>query len=157
MFRDLWLQGFIEDECFLELHLDSPQRFCFIKRMVIKRELKKCLFFLLVLRKRVLRMYAVLGTSCCSLIFDNYLALGHLSQMKTCKPTLDWLPHNFLGSAQKLQICGSQLWIMWFMKLLVGPESVILNHSLINSTFSSHVNIGWEVFNNLKSWEGKAS
>ena len=102
-------------------------------------------------------MFVILGTSCCSLIFDNYLDLGHLSQMKTCKPTLDWLPPNFLGSSQKLQIHGSQLWIVWFMKLLVGPECVIFSHSLINSTFSCHVNIGSEVFNNLKSWERRAS
>ena len=130
----------------------------FYKTKGHKKRDKKVLVFAAGTQKReVLSMFVILGTSCCSLIFDNYLDLGHLSQMKTCKPTSDWLQPNFLGSSQKLQIHGSQLWIMWFMKLLVGPESVILNHSLINSTFSSHVNIGWEVFNNLKSWERRAS
>ena len=123
-----------------------------------KKRGKEVLVFAAGTQKReVLSMFVILGTSCCSLIFDNYLDLGHLSQMKTCKPTSDWLQPNFLGSSQKLQIHGSQLWIMWFIKLLVGPECVILSHSLINSTFSCHVNIDSEVFNNLKSWERRAS
>ena len=157
MFRDLWLQGFTEDDCFLELHPDTPQRFCFIKWMVIKRELKKCLFLLLVLKKRSFGYVCNPGNILLPLIFDSYLDLGYLHQMKTCKLTSDWLQPNFLGSSKKLQIHGSQLWIMWLMKLLVGPERVILSHSLVNSTFSCHVNIGWEVFNNLKSWERRAS
>ena len=122
-----------------------------------KKRAKEVLVFAAGTQKRSFEYVCNPGNILLPLIFDSYLDLGHLPQMKTCEPTSDWLQPNFLGSSKKLQIHGSQLWVMWFMKLLVGPECVILSHSLINSTFSCHVNIGWEVFNNLKSWERRAS
>lgn len=80
--------------------------------MVIKRELKKCLFLLLVLKKRSFEYVCNPGNILLPLIFDSYLDLGHLPQMKTCEPTSDWLQPYFLGSSKKLQIHGSQLWVM---------------------------------------------
>ena len=46
-------------------------------------------------------MFVILGTSCCSLIFDNYLYLGHLSQMKTCKP-IGLAATQLLGELSKI-------------------------------------------------------
>ena len=68
---------------------------------------------------------------------------------------------NFVGlfstkpprELSKLQIHKSQFWKKWFMKLVVHPKSVILNHAHIDSIISCCININLQVLNNLKSWE----
>ena len=68
---------------------------------------------------------------------------------------------NFIGlfstkplrELSKLQIHKSQFWKKWFMKLVVHPEFVILNHAHIDSIISCCININLYIFNKLKSWE----